>query len=365
MKNKKIIIAFAMLLLTGVALSTASYAWFTANTQIQLGKIDVQVQATNGIQVSTDANNWKATLTTDELRNAYYTGGGHTSITQFPDVENGDFLQPVSTDGTVSSGKFTMFYGQLQDDASITLTNANETNGTCSDNESTTPKACETAGETWSEATDAYFIAFDLFIQSSAAANVEVGLLPTSTVNVATGTDAGLKSSIRVGFVNNGVDSTNTPNTAYALNDSKNYTIWEPNADTHTATAINQGSAVAGNRYTYMGAKGTGTKVAVNNSTQFSNTPYQPTDGAGYLVSTNTANTYFVRSTSMSSGIFPTASAWNTTTSTNYPTVLTLSQGINKVRVYIWIEGQDVDCENTATLGNAVGVTINLNAKTN
>ena len=29
--------------------------------------------------------------------------------------------------------------------------------------------------------------------------------------------------------------------------------------------------------------------------------------------------------------------------------IFTLSAGITKARVYMWIEGQDVDCENTAS----------------
>jgi hypothetical protein len=37
--------------------------------------------------------------------------------------------------------------------------------------------------------------------------------------------------------------------------------------------------------------------------------------------------------------------------STNF-SGLTLQRGITKVRVYMWIEGQDVDCENSASGGN-------------
>ena len=29
--------------------------------------------------------------------------------------------------------------------------------------------------------------------------------------------------------------------------------------------------------------------------------------------------------------------------------IFTLSAGITKIRMYMWIEGQDVDCENTAS----------------
>ena len=35
-----------------------------------------------------------------------------------------------------------------------------------------------------------------------------------------------------------------------------------------------------------------------------------------------------------------------------YLKVLTLNPGITKVRVYMWVEGQDVDCENNASGGS-------------
>ena len=32
--------------------------------------------------------------------------------------------------------------------------------------------------------------------------------------------------------------------------------------------------------------------------------------------------------------------------------LMTLNKGITKVRIYMWVEGQDVDCENNASGGN-------------
>ena len=42
--------------------------------------------------------------------------------------------------------------------------------------------------------------------------------------------------------------------------------------------------------------------------------------------------------------------------------IVVLSKGISKVRIYMWIEGQDVDCENNAAIGN---VALNLGFSTN
>ena len=35
-----------------------------------------------------------------------------------------------------------------------------------------------------------------------------------------------------------------------------------------------------------------------------------------------------------------------------YQLLLNLQAGITKVRVYLWLEGQDVDCENNASVGD-------------
>lgn len=302
MKKKNVLIAFAMLLLTGVTLSTATYAWFTANTKLQLGELDVNVQATNGIQVSTDATNWKSVLTTEDITGAIYTG----SKNQFPSI-----LTPVSTIGSTTAGSFDMYYGALQDDGTISLSKESETQGT--------------TGK---------YVAFDLFISSTATK--EIALLDTSKV-IATGEkDSKLQYSTRVGFLNKGTDSTSTPATAYTLNSTVDQTIWQPNADQHTTIAINNGGAEAGVIPVYSGAKAAtanGTSVALNDSANFGTL-------SATLISTKV-----------------TEEAWPDTT------VLTVNSGITKLRIYIWIEGQDVDCENTASLGTGIKVNINLNAK--
>lgn len=298
MKKKNILMAFTMLLLTGVALSTASYAWFTANTKLELGELDVNVQATNGIQVSTDAINWKSSLTTEEIKGATYTGDKN----QFPSV-----LTPVSTIGSTTAGIFDMYYGALQDDGTITLT-----------------KETDAHGE------EGKYVAFDLFISSTSTKEIE--LLDTSKV-IATGEkDSKLQYSARIGFLNKGTDATSTPATAYALNTSGEQTIWQPNADQHTSVAINNGGAEAGVIPSYLGAKSIGESVAIN--------------GANFgALSATLVNTK------------ETETAWPNTT------IFTVNEGITKVRFYLWIEGQDVDCENTASLGTGIKVAINLNAK--
>ena len=53
--RKKVLTAFLMLIVTAVSLTTASYAWFTENTTVSVEDIEVTVDASNGIKISTDA----------------------------------------------------------------------------------------------------------------------------------------------------------------------------------------------------------------------------------------------------------------------------------------------------------------------
>ena len=190
--------------------------------------------------------------------------------------------------------------------------------------------------ETDAQGTEGKYVAFDLFVQATETTEIEI--LNTSNVTAAevdgaTLSDTGLKRSVRVGFLNKGNDATNTPATAMALNETVEQTIWEPNADQHTTKAIGLGTA-NGVIPSYLGAYAAGSNVAVTNSSYFENV-------LGTLVSTNEDQ------------------------SVGFPdtTILTVQPGITKVRIYIWIEGQDVDCENSVTLGSGVSVKLNLNAK--
>lgn len=336
--KKKILIAFAMLLLTGAALTTASYAWFTANTRLQLGEIDVNVEATNGIQVSTDAEDWKSSLTLDEIKAATYTG----STTQFPDYDeeetNKKYFEPVSTDGSITDGKFNMFYGVLQADGSVTLTAEEEAEGR--------------GGK---------FIAFDIFIRANESR--QIGLLQTSGVTSTNAlSDAGLKQLMRVGFINNGVDPTSTPATAQGLEGGTEYTIWEPNADQHITYAVGRGYA-NGNYYGYKGATQACVACEIDSAGNFTTIPAGTATTKNHLL-TNTAGTHFSMNPAAYDTTFPTTTVWNASADTpSYPTIFNVAAGINKIRIYIWVEGQDADCENSATYGSAVAVTINLNAK--
>lgn len=311
-KNKKILTAFLMLIVTAVTLTTASYAWFSSNTSVSLGDLNVNVTAANGIQVSLDAQNWKATLdlstitaqtaATDEVNDLYAD-----NTNQVPTE-----VSPVSTVGTNgATGIFRMYSGEFTEGDSSKLTTALLT-----DTKGTTGK----------------YIAFDLFVKSATDEDI---YLNTGSGVTTLGESTGLENAVRVGFLNKGTDTTNNAATARTLagdSDAEGaldgeQVIWEPNSNSHTAVVISSGVAEDGASLSYSGVKAAGTGLAINSSTSFSEVTTLKTQA------TITAGTN---------------------------KVFAIKAGITKIRVYIWLEGQDVDCEDNASLGTGFTTSIRL-----
>ena len=113
-----------------------------------------------------------------------------------------------------------------------------------------------------------------------------------------------------------------------ALNDTASATsyIWEPNYDVHTSAAINN----AKNVYNITTTKGpNATKLDYNGIKAAITTPV--------ALNSNNAESFSQVTT------IPTKKAMTDTA------ILNLKAGITKVRIYMWVEGQDVDCENSAS----------------
>ena len=89
-KKSNLKISLLLLLLAAVLLISSTYAWFIANNQVQVGTLQVEVKAVEGIQISEDAISWDASIDATDLKTAtdLYTG----AVNQLPIV-----MRPVST----------------------------------------------------------------------------------------------------------------------------------------------------------------------------------------------------------------------------------------------------------------------------
>ena len=320
-KRKRLFLLLLLLLVTGIMLGTATFAWFTANKTVSVNDIQVNVAAQNGIQISADGTNWKSIVQTSDLLGATTTYSA--AVNQIPSSANS--LAPVSTIGNVdSNGRMEMYLGDIKSDSTtgnyiITATKSNEVAG----------------------ATTGAFIAFDIFLKVDA--NTPIYFTPNTRVVASDANDTGIKNATRMAFVILGNTTTgDTLAHIQALNAGTSAVkyIYEPNYDVHTAAAVNHANDTYGITTTTTGGSllpYSGVKAAIPESAAI------PEKVAGSTTHATSYSTYFGAVTVD----YYTAAGFNTNFSG-----FTLSAGITKVRVYMWIEGQDVDCENSASGGN-------------
>lgn len=314
-KDKKIKLKTSLFLLfvAAILLISSSYAWFTSNQTVTVSSLNVNVQAKNGLQISTDGTTWKSIIQNADITGVHATTYP-TSVNQIPAV-----LEPVSTIGNVTTGKLDMFYGTVgtDKDGDYTLSATQD---------------ADTEGAT------GRYIAFDLFFKVQQ--DTPVYISTNSGVVVKDGeASKGLENAARMAFINEGnIADGSLISAIQALNDGATSNIWELNYDTHTAAAVS-------NAYNTYGITTTTTGGSV--------LPYYGIKAvipasADAKLKTATDKTYF-----------STVTPWLSTASgfSKNQAYMTLNAGITKVRVYMWVEGQDVDCENNAS---GADITYNL-----
>ncbi len=65
--NKKIKRLLVMIFITSIYLSTAAYSWFSTNRTVYISELSIKVKAQGGIEISTDAKDWKTYLTQEDI----------------------------------------------------------------------------------------------------------------------------------------------------------------------------------------------------------------------------------------------------------------------------------------------------------
>lgn len=312
--NLKLSILLLLLLL--MVLIASTYAWFTANQTVTVEAVNVHIEAQNGLQISTDATTWKSKIDNDDIKTGAYAG----NTNQLPaDVE------PVSTVGEIdtATGFMKMFYGTVE---------ADENDGI---------DKLTAVQETDAQGTTGKYVAFDMFLR----VNKETKLKMTNgskVVKTDASTDNGIKQASRVAFCVEGNTPTGTDLTTITglkgatsfLDPASTVYIWEPNPNLHTSAAV----AHARDNYGIT----TTTGGAASDIVDYYGIKAQIDTGIA-LKDTYKEDGNFAKVT-------PTYKTVSNADGEMAETeIFTLAAGITKVRVYMWVEGQDVDCENTAS----------------
>ena len=290
--KKALVPAIAMVVASIVALSGVTYAWFTTGNTATVDSLDENVMTANGFQVSLDAASWRSSISGEDITDAITKATSYSNrLIQMPEGE----IAPVSSAGNVVNGKLQMFYGEYNKDGTLKSEVEVEQNRTSGGN----------------------FVAFDLFFKSSGTQKLTLGMGDgksfVNCIDVATGDelDIGTDKAVRVAFIPMGNAATPAEARALTANGVKAM-IWEPN-DASRADGVDVDTVGTG-KLAYSGFKPSFASVA------------ESALGANEVEAVETFNAD--------------------------QDIIELKAGINKVRVYIWLEGQDVDCINNISFGD-------------
>ena len=342
---------FLTLLLTAAMLIMSTYAWFSANRAVAIEGITAKVSAAEGLQISLDGVNWGATVLVDAEKLA--------AVKNFNKYIYPNELHPVSTVGATSGGEIQFYDGMVSSDGTTLTSAALATQTVYGADSSYNPS-------------NGKYIVFDVYLKNSSS-NIETGdnlLLNTGTkavIGATTGKEGvegtGLENSCRVGFAlyPNTATFTAAQTDIVGLTGDPAVSIWEPNYNAHISEiATNDATRVKSTDSTFITAglmsADTGTLTGVNGygatATAFMK-KFTTIRTSGTL-----ANQYFM--TDISGTVNPdTTDTMDTITAAGSKLTLEANK-ISKLRVYIWLDGQDPDCIDTASTGKYLDFVLNL-----
>ena len=293
-KKRAFISAIAMLIVSAIVLTSATYAWFSMAKRVEVESMELNVTSPEGIQISANTSAFTTKLTADEISG--------TTTTRFSAYE----------------GNMNNIPGTLKPSSSVFATNGNLPkffDGSINDSGKMDIYARSDV--------DSGFVAFDLFVKVKAETVVKFG----STKITCEGNPE-LPTAMRVALVNCGTVAEKADAAAIQSvlpgTDKTKKVVYEVDAANHTAAA------------SALGAGGIMTT--------------SPLKAAGLNIGTNSTYNNIVTNVTYISPLEATLA-----TSSSQERV-TVAAGITRVRVYMWMEGNDVDCAN-----DVAGATLNFN----
>lgn len=291
-KKRAFISAIAMLIVSAIVLTSATYAWFSMAKRVEVESMELNVTSPEGIQISANTSAFTTKLTADDI-----TGASSTRFKAYEGHINNipETIKPSSTILENSGSKINWFDGSINDSGMMQISKINNEVG---------------SGLT----------AFDLFVKVKDAQTVKFG---STTVTCADNPE--VVTAMRVALISYGTVEEKADASAIQNGKIVGRTTYELDASNHTST-VNEALAAGKTIPEFKGIRYAG---SVRPDSNFSN------------IVTNTSNVYSVVGT-----VAKTASA----------ATINVGAGITHLRVYMWMEGNDVDCAN-----DVAGSTINFN----
>ncbi len=379
---KVIFIRIGIIALVGILLLMSTYAWFTTQKDITISNFRGTVEVVEFMEISLDAQTWHQEIDLSELvdgktqlqaavdsRNSVYGGALATA----PNIEPRELL-PVSTVGGVGSSIMPLYQGQARSKKLTSLADIEQ---------------CKEIDASNKGVDDGYF-AFDIYIRNSGRDDnpdtLQLNLNSSAQV---------LKEAIEKEVINDDGSTTirkyegqaysgiqNTLRVALALYEDttkvlasqkeildatkgskvEKVTIWEPNAPYHVQSIVDNNNKLTGSGAVNFENGDALTTYALKSSAVGATIDdvYNTDDarlGAQATLQTEMTNTtegsedYRILSTD--------GKPLNLVDTTGADFTIK-SNAVSRLRVYVWMEGQDVDCINLASFGGGVEIDLGL-----
>ena len=295
-KKRAFVSAIAMLIVSAIVLTSSTFAWFSMSKQATVESMDLTVSSPEGIQISANASAWTANLTIDEIFNT-----DDTTTSRYDAYEGNTNLYPTDLVPVSSAFEYANSATGVANFYKATLNDAGYANVSA---------VSQTAGN----ADNAGLISFDLFFKVAQQTTVYFG-----TSEFKDNSSSDVLTALRVGFTplgNLAIGSTAAE--AQALNTFTRGTgniVYEVDSMNRSADAASLGQTTGKLDTKYLagtGASGQTTNGILDNSFTHAT--------AAKLVRDN--DNASVKS-------------------------FTLNAGVTKMRVFLWVEGNDVDCQNS------------------
>lgn len=397
-KNKRkneLKIIFFIILMAAALFIVSTYAWFSTQRNVSITNLSGTVEVAEGLEISLDALNWSNGIVLGTNKEA---GEKNIIDDAYPDHRNMSPTEmlPVSTLGLVTGNKMTdlqMLRGKL--------TNSKELSDIAAMDEAN--KIMVTGQSNFELKYPGYF-AFDIFLKNSSKSSTIADVLQLnydSSLEIleADKSGTGLQNTVRVAFVKYGGTSptegvwsgvadvmagqtdilkqTGAYNSAVGGNDVyiTDVAIWEPNANDHVEYIVNNNNKIT---WTAEDANKYDKDFTFDDgSTGFGLTTQMPTYGLMeaaidkkiddiYDWSGTNSATLKVQNTLQTTKTSETdytikEGVKNLVSTADGKTAFTIApQSVCRLRVYVWLEGQDVDCINYASHGGGVKLNIGL-----
>lgn len=382
---------------TAVMLIVSTYAWFSTQKNVTLGGLAGTVKVAEGLQISLDASNWVNSIDLSAAGiEAYFAAtnaaGGTSYNLTTPYATRTNIIpsefKPVSTTARAETGSgsgdadgiglndINMYMGNVQ-------TASHATKSGYSLTEIKKADALPASG----------YYAIDFFLANTSGSRTQpdpLRLETNSLIKLATQSkeSSGFQNTVRVGFALftntdeskvNAVDGESQADILEGTNGTiSDVAIWEPNASgdaidsTHYPAHVPEiVQALGTNKLTHPAAA----KLVFDKDDEVDTYALTKASAAATEITGATGggsiDDIYKWGTTPSTGLTKQNTLKTTTSGVQNPTQLvSVTNGTSpfqiaanqyhKLRMYVWIEGQDVDCLNKASYGGDVTIDVGL-----